>query len=169
MDTGNSERGQGAVPEYTNPANQARRGAPQYQPNQSSHQGSGGSDSKEGCDIVTKRRRLLQHNLSCAKSRQNLAPCDKLNRHVWTQHFKMESIRTVKSLIQQGDWLLKLDLKDAYLSVPMCQEHQKYLKFQFQGQSYQFQALPFGLSSAPHMFTKLMKPLLALLGGWGSD
>lgn len=86
-----------------------------------------------------------------------------LNKHVVTHHFKMESIRTIKGLMQQGDWLLKLDLKDAYLSVPMCQEHQKFLKFQWQGRSWQFQALPFGLSSAPQMFTKLTKPVVALL------
>ena len=36
-------------------------------------------------------------------------------------------------------------------------------KFQWQGQTWKFQALPFGLSSAPHMFTKLMKPIVALL------
>ena len=29
---------------------------------------------------------------------------------------QMESIRTVKGLIRPGDWLLKLDLKDAYLT-----------------------------------------------------
>ena len=75
-----------------------------------------------------------------------------LNRHVIAPHFKMESIRTIKSLMQKGDWLLKLDLKDAYLTVPICQEHQEFLKFKWQGQYWQFQVLPFGLSSAPQMF-----------------
>ena len=36
-----------------------------------------------------------------------------LNNYVVTQHFNMESIRTVKGQIQQGDWLAKLDLKDS--------------------------------------------------------
>lgn len=85
-----------------------------------------------------------------------------LNRHVITHHFKMESIRSVKGLIQEGDWLLKLDLKDAYLTVPICPDHQDFLKFQWQGQIWKFQSLPFGLSSAPQMFTKLMKPIVAL-------
>ena len=48
-----------------------------------------------------------------------------LNRYVVTRHFKMESIRTVKGLMRKGDWLVKLDLKDAYLTVPIHSSHQK--------------------------------------------
>ena len=50
-----------------------------------------------------------------------------LNQFIMTQHFKMESVRTVKAIIQKGDWLLKLDLKDAYLSVPIHSDHQRYI------------------------------------------
>ena len=38
-----------------------------------------------------------------------------LNRLVMAQHFKMESIHTVKGLIKHGDWLLKLDLKNRFI------------------------------------------------------
>ena len=85
-----------------------------------------------------------------------------LNRYVIT-HFKMESIRTVKGLMQRGDWLVKLDLKDAYLTVPIHSSHQKYLRFQWQGQTWEFKVLPFGLSSAPYTFSKLMKPVVSTL------
>lgn len=50
-----------------------------------------------------------------------------LNMHKVTYYFKMESIRTVKGLMQRGDWLTKLDLKDAYLSVPIYPPHQRFL------------------------------------------
>ena len=75
----------------------------------------------------------------------------------------MESIRTVKCLIKQGDWLLKLDLKDAYLSVPIHQDHRRYLRFHWQGQTWEFRILPFGLNSAPWTFTKLTKPIVSML------
>ena len=78
-------------------------------------------------------------------------------------HFKMESIKLVKGLIQEGDWLTKLDLKDAYLTLPVHQAHQKYLRFQWQDQQWQFKVLPFSLNSSPYTFTKLMKPVVALL------
>ena len=38
---------------------------------------------------------------------------------------------------------------------------QKYLRFQWKDNLYEFQSLPFGLSSAPRVFTKLLKPVLA--------
>ena len=75
----------------------------------------------------------------------------------------MESIRAIKGLVKQGDWLLKLDLKDAYLTVPIHQDHQRFLHFQWQGQTWQFRVLPFGLSSAPLTFTKLTKPIVSTL------
>ena len=40
-----------------------------------------------------------------------------LNVYVVAPHFKMESVRSVKRSIQKDDWLTKLDLKDAYLTV----------------------------------------------------
>ena len=90
----------------------------------------------------------------------NLKP---LNRFVISPHFKMESVRSVKNLVQPGDWLIKLDLKDAYLTVPIAPQHQHFLQFQWQGVRWQFKVLPFGLSSAPYTFTKLMKPVVACL------
>ena len=75
----------------------------------------------------------------------------------------METIRTVKGLIKPGDWLLKFDMKDAYLTVPIHQNHRKYLRFHWQGQTWQCQVLPFGLNSAPCTFTKLTKPIVSIL------
>ena len=65
--------------------------------------------------------------------------------------------------MRKGDWLTKLDLEDAYLSVPMNQAHTRLLRFQWQNQTYQFNTLPFGLSSAPYVFIKLLKPVVAIL------
>ena len=86
-----------------------------------------------------------------------------LNRFVAAPHFKMESIKTVKGLIQEGDWMVKLDLKDAYLAIPIHAQHQKFLQFRWDSQTWQFKTLPFGLNSAPHTFTKLMKPVVAVI------
>ena len=41
--------------------------------------------------------------------------------------------------------------------------HCQYLRFNWLGQSYQFEALPFGLSSALWVFTKTLAPLVAWL------
>jgi hypothetical protein len=86
-----------------------------------------------------------------------------LNNFVVYNHFKMEGLQTVKRFIQPKDWLAKIDLTDAYLTVPMHQSHRRFLQFTWKEKIYQFTCLPFGLSSAPRTFTKLLKPIVAFL------
>jgi len=81
--------------------------------------------------------------------------------------FKMEGIQSLRELILPGDFMIKLDLKDAYFSIPIHTTQQRFLSFMWEGQSYQFTCLPFGLSSAPRTFTKVMKPLVVYLRSLG--
>ena len=59
-----------------------------------------------------------------------------LNTYTIREHFKMEDIRSVKDLLTRGDYMCKLDLKDAYLSVPISAAHRRYLQFQWEGVTY---------------------------------
>lgn len=90
----------------------------------------------------------------------NLKP---FNHFVRKQKFKMEGTRVIRDILQENDWMVSIDLKDAYLSVPVTQEDRHFLRFMWDGTLYEFQCLPFGLSSAPRVFTKLLKPVVALL------
>ena len=74
---------------------------------------------------------------------------------------------TIKAIINKGDYMINIDFTDAYLTVPMHPDSQKFLRFLWQGQSYQFVTMPFGLNLAPRVFTKLMKPVIAWLRGQG--
>ena len=49
--------------------------------------------------------------------------------------------------------LVKMDLKDAYRMVPVHPEDQHLLTISWEGQTYVDQALPFGLRSAPKIFS----------------
>jgi len=84
----------------------------------------------------------------------------KLNRFVVAPHFKMEDWKTVIRLLSPEDFLASIDLEDAYLLVPIHQDDRKFLRFRFQGSLFQFKVLPFGLASAPYIFTKILKPVL---------
>lgn len=84
----------------------------------------------------------------------------KLNTFISTEHFKMEDFRTAKKLISHKCFMSTLDLKDAYFLVAMHPDHRKYLRFVFDSQIYEFTCLPFGLSTAPYVFTKILKPVV---------
>ena len=86
-----------------------------------------------------------------------------LNHFVEAPHFKMEGIQTMRELLRPGDFLGKIDLKDAYQSVYIHPESQPSLRFRWRGQLYQYCSLPFGLNVAPYVFTKLLRPVMAVL------
>ena len=86
-----------------------------------------------------------------------------LNKFVENSHFQMENISCLKSLLRKNDFMTTLDLKDAYLSVPVHKDSQKLLQFLWRNKCYAFQGLCFGLNTAPRVFTKLLKPVAAYL------
>ena len=71
--------------------------------------------------------------------------------------------------IQTGDWIkgalfcVSIDLKDAFLHVPMSKRFHKYLKFEWQGVLYCWSVLPFGLRCSFRVLTKVLKPVSFLL------
>ncbi|XP_044130754.1 uncharacterized protein LOC122943828 [Bufo gargarizans] len=89
------------------------------------------------------------------------------NNFVQYRHFKMEGIHLLRDLLLPGDWLAKIDLQDAYLTVPVSPSSRDLLRFLWNGQAWRFTCLPFGLSSAPWCFTKIMRPVVAWLRSRG--
>ena len=90
-----------------------------------------------------------------------------LNRFVDVSHFQMETIQSVLLSIRPGDWMASIDLREAYLQVPIHPESRPFLRFVTNGQVYQFTALCFGLSTTPQVFTRVMAPVSAILHSWG--
>ena len=76
-----------------------------------------------------------------------------LNTFLNTESFKMETPETIRTSQQSGQWVTSIDFKDAYFHIPIHSPSRKYMRFHIQGQSYQFKALPFGLSTGPMVFT----------------
>ena len=86
-----------------------------------------------------------------------------LNRFIVYHHFKMDNIESCIHLMKPMCFMASIDLSDAYFSVPVDPSHQKYLKFLWKGRLYQFTCLAQGLSCAPRVFTKLLKPVYSHL------
>ena len=94
----------------------------------------------------------------------NLKP---LNHCVEYHHFKMESLISLLDLMRPNDYMIRMDLKDAYLSVWIHADHSKYLSFEWESELWEFTCLLFGLSSAPRVFTKVMKPVIGKVRSQG--
>ena len=94
----------------------------------------------------------------------NLKP---LNQFLHLQTFKMEGLPDLKVLLEPNDFMITIDLSDAYMTLPIEEESRNYLCFQFQDQMFQFCVLPFGLNDAPRAFTKTLKPPVGTLRSLG--
>ena len=65
--------------------------------------------------------------------------------------------------MKPGYFMASNDLKDAYYSVSIHSDFQKYLKFSWRGQLYEFVCFSNGLTPCPRQFTKLLKPVFSSL------
>ena len=54
-----------------------------------------------------------------------------LNQFLVHNHLKMEGMHVVRDL-QKNDWMTRIDLKDAYFSIPIDPRYQSFLQFKWQ-------------------------------------
>ena len=87
-----------------------------------------------------------------------------LNKHVWKCSVKYEDWRTALMYINKNDWLVKFDIHSAYHHIDIFEPHTDYLGFSWGvGENrtfYKFVVLPFGLTTAPYVFTKVTRQLV---------
>ncbi|KAG6938979.1 ORF I polyprotein, partial [Chelydra serpentina] len=78
-------------------------------------------------------------------------------------NFHMVSLATIIPSLDPGDWYAALDMKDAYFHISITPAHRRFLHFVIRKTHYQFTGLPFGLCTAPRVFTKCMAVVAAFL------
>ena len=78
-------------------------------------------------------------------------------------HFKMENLDQICELMMESCWMAVVDFSDAYLTMPVNPKHVHLLKFIYKGRILMHVLLPFGLSCAPHFFSKLCCAPLVML------
>ncbi|XP_063804850.1 zinc finger protein 1 homolog [Pseudophryne corroboree] len=86
-----------------------------------------------------------------------------LNKFVRVSRFCMETLCSIILAMEPGDYIVSMDIQDAYLHIPIATLHQKFLRIAFVNLHYQCQALPFGLATAPRILTKVMAVMTAYL------
>lgn len=87
----------------------------------------------------------------------------KLNKSIRAKRFRMDTLQVVMENLVVGEYVTSIDLKDAYFHVPIHLRDRKFLRFAVEGEVFEFQVLPFGLSTAPRVFTRVVRALVAYL------
>ena len=87
-----------------------------------------------------------------------------VNEFVVHKKFKYEDLRTLSGIFIKNDYFTSFDLKSGYHHVDIHPGHRKYLGFQWifsdRVRYFVFNVLPFGLSEACFVFTKVMRPFV---------
>ena len=103
----------------------------------------------------------------------------RLNEGVKPPKFRMDTLQSVLNTLGadiklyrdgcppgaevSGPWAVSLDLQDTYFHVSVDPRDTKYLLFAYEGEIFEFQVLPFGLSTAPRTFTRPVRAVGAYL------
>lgn len=128
--------------------------------------------TKQAVELVTDPQSLgyYSHMFLVPKKNGKLRPIinlKQLNTYLEIPTFQMETAGSVAAAVQPGDWATSLDLTDAYFHVPIAPWFRKYLRIVVKGKIYQYRALPFGLSTSPRVFTKMLEPVAVFLHSRG--
>ena len=92
-----------------------------------------------------------------------------LNHHLRKEKFHLETPAIPHHSIQKGDWVISLDLTDAYLHISIHPSLRKFLRFCYQDEVFQFRVLPFGLSVSPRVFTRVVDAIMAHVRSLGLE
>ena len=87
-----------------------------------------------------------------------------MNKYIVLEHIKFEDWKLASQLLHSKQFLFSFDLKSGYHHIDIHPDFQSFLGFSWQvggvTKFYYFTVLPFGLASAGHIFTKVVRCLV---------
>ena len=76
---------------------------------------------------------------------------------------KYPSIQQVARELRRDEWMIKIDLTDAFHQVPLHPDSRPLTRFAVGTATYEFTCLPMGLKASPGAFMNMIKPVYRLL------
>ena len=86
-----------------------------------------------------------------------------LNGYCQALKFKYENIKCVTAQVEQGDYMISVDLKNGYQHILIHPDFRAYLGICWKGQYYTWRVLPFELNFSPFAFCKVVRVLATYL------
>ena len=107
----------------------------------------------------------LSVSINSPRKKRLILDLRNVNTHVYKDKIKFQDWKCFEHYLEGKEgYLFKFDLKNGYHHIDIFEPHQKFLGFSwvFKGniQVFVFTVLPFGLTSAPFIFTKVVRPLV---------
>ena len=101
--------------------------------------------------------------LSVAENRTKkrlILDLSRLNKFVQKEKIKFEDWKVALDFFDKDVFAVKFDLKSGYHHIDISTKCQSFLGFSWENCFYCYTVLPFGLSSAPFVFTKCLRPIV---------
>ena len=86
---------------------------------------------KNAVELRNKTSELFQQDFLVPKPNKKWRPIldlSNLNFFLKAEKFKMETPETIRTSLQQGEWVTSIDFKDAYFHIPIQEQSRKYLE-----------------------------------------
>ena len=111
-------------------------------------------------EIVPPGRKVYENYIFCIQKpsgkKRVIFDMKKLNVQIKLPKLKMFKFSFAYEDLIKNSWACKIDLSNAYWHIAVNINFRHYLAFKFNGKTYQWKAMPFGLKTAPYLFCKLM-------------
>ena len=117
----------------------------------------------KGCVQEVREKPKVVNPLTVAGNKQKqrlVLDARHVNPHLFKYKHKYEDASTSRELFQKGDYIFSFDLKSAYHHIMIANEDREYLGFQWRDKYYVFNVLPFGISTAGYIFTKVLRDVV---------
>ena len=83
-----------------------------------------------------------------------------LNKLLWKQKVRFEDWKIASEYFEKNSFCFKFDLSEGHHHINIFPAHQTCLGFSVKGKYYCFTVLPFGLSIALYIFTKVLREMV---------
>jgi hypothetical protein len=87
---------------------------------------------------------------------RKITDASQLNKYIKKIPFVMEDHRLLRSLLRRHQKGATIDVEKAYYQVPVSPALRPFLGWSFDGKTYVYNGMPFGIRSAPRTFTRIM-------------